>query len=74
MKPWGDMRWIALMIVGAVLLLLTIGAVINQIKGNPGLDPGIATAAFALLGAMVAGALGNDLTNNNDDDERKNDE
>ena len=72
MKPWGDMRWIALIIVGSVLLLLTVGAVINQVKGNPGLDPGIAAAAFALLGAMVAGVFGSDLTKN--DDEGKNDD
>ena len=72
MKPWGDMRWIALMIVGAVLVLLTIGGVVNQVKGNPGIDPGIAAAAFALLGAMVAGVFGSDLTKN--DDEGKNDD
>ena len=72
MKPWGDMRWIALMIVGSVLVLLTLGGVINQVKGNPGIDPGIAAAAFALLGAMVAGVFGSDLTKN--DDEGKNDD
>ena len=58
MKPWLDLKWLALAIVGTVLVLLTIGAIIRAATHGEGLEPGIASAAFALLGAMVAGSLG----------------
>ena len=58
MKPWLDLKWLALAIVGTVLVLLTIGAIIRAVNNGEGLEPGIASAAFALLGAMVAGSLG----------------
>ena len=58
MKPWLDLKWLALAIVGTVLVLLTLGAFVRALKNGEGLEPGIASAAFALLGAMVAGSLG----------------
>ena len=58
MKPWMDLKWLALAIVGTVLVLLTLGAVVRAFNNGAGLDPGTASAAFALLGAMVAGSLG----------------
>ena len=58
MKPWLDLKWLALAIVGTVLVLLTLGAFARALKNGEGLEPGIASAAFALLGAMVAGSLG----------------
>ena len=39
-------------------MLLTLGAFARAITTGEGLEPGIASAAFALLGAMVAGSLG----------------
>ena len=60
MKPWLDLKWLALAIVGTVLVLLTLGAFVRALKN--GLRAWslfcIASAAFALLGAMVAGSLG----------------
>ena len=56
--PCLDLKWLALAIVGTVLVLLTIGAFARALKTGEGLEPGIASAAFALLGAMVAGSLG----------------
>ena len=44
--------------MGTVLVLLTLGAFVRALKNGEGLEPGIASAAFALLGAMVAGSLG----------------
>jgi len=58
MKPWMDLKWLALAIVGTVLVLLTLGAVVRAFNNGGGLEPGTASAAFALLGAMVAGSLG----------------
>jgi hypothetical protein len=58
MKPWLDLKWLALAIVGTVLILLVLGSVVRAIKDGSGLEPGTASAAFALLGAMVAGSLG----------------
>ena len=58
MKPWMDLKWLSLAIVGTVLILLVLGAVARAIKDGSGLEPGTASAAFALLGAMVAGSLG----------------
>ena len=58
MKPWMDLKWLALFIVGTVLVLLVIGGVVRAVKDGSGLEPGTASAAFALLGAMVAGSLG----------------
>ena len=57
-NPFLDLKWLALAIVGTVLVLLTIGAFARALKTGEGLEPGIASAAFALLGAMVAGSLG----------------
>ena len=57
-NPFLDLKWLALAIVGTVLVLLTIGAFARALKTGDGLEPGIASAAFALLGAMVAGSLG----------------
>lgn len=53
-----DIKILALSIVGAVLILLAIGGVINAATDGEGLDPAVASAAFAILGAMVAGAFG----------------
>ena len=58
MKPWIDLKWLSLAIVGTVLILLVLGAVVRAVKDGSGLEPGTASAAFALLGAMVAGSLG----------------
>ena len=58
MKPWLDLKWLALAIVGTVLVLLVLGAVVRAFRDGSGLEPGTASAAFALLGAMVAGSLG----------------
>lgn len=58
MKPWMDLKWLSLAIVGTVLVLLVLGSVARAIKDGSGLEPGTASAAFALLGAMVAGSLG----------------
>ena len=57
-NPFFDLKWLALAIVGTVLVLLTLGAFVRALKSGEGLEPGIASAAFALLGAMVAGSLG----------------
>ena len=57
-NPFFDLKWLALAIVGIVLILLTLAAFVRAIKSGEGLEPGIASAAFALLGAMVAGSLG----------------
>ena len=57
-NPFFDLKWLALAIVGTVLVLLTLGAFARALTTGEGLEPGIASAAFALLGAMVAGSLG----------------
>lgn len=57
-NPLFDLKWLALAIVGTVLILLTLAAFARALKSGEGLEPGIASAAFALLGAMVAGSLG----------------
>jgi hypothetical protein len=57
-NPFFDLKWLSLAIVGAVLILLVFGGLIRAVKDGSGLDPGTASAAFALLGAMVAGSLG----------------
>ena len=54
-----DIKILALSIVGVVLILLAIGGVINAATDGEGLDPAVASAAFAILGALVAGAFGN---------------
>lgn len=69
MKPWLDLKWLALAIVGTVLVLLTLGAFARALKNGEGLEPGIASAAFALLGAMVAGSLGATAVTKKDKDE-----
>lgn len=56
-----DLKVLALGIVGVVLILLAVGSIIKSASTGEGLDPAIASAAFALLGAMVAGALGNQV-------------
>jgi hypothetical protein len=53
-----DLKVLALGTVGIVLILLTLGGLIRAVRTGEGLDPGTASAAFALLGAMVAGSLG----------------
>ena len=58
MKPWMDLKWLSLAIVGTVLVLLVLGGIVRAVKDGSGLEPGTASAAFALLGAMVAGSLG----------------
>jgi len=57
-NPFFDLKWLSLAIVGAVLVLLVFGGLIRAVKDGSGLHPGTASAAFALLGAMVAGSLG----------------
>ena len=70
MKPWLDLKWLALAIVGTVLVLLVLGSVVRAIKDGSGLEPGTASAAFALLGAMVAGSLGaTAMTKKNEEDD-----
>jgi hypothetical protein len=53
-----DLKVLALGTVSIVLILLTIGAIIRAVRTGEGLDSGTASAAFALLGAMVAGSIG----------------
>ena len=53
-----DLKVLALGTVSIVLILLVIGAIIRTIRTGEGLDTGTASAAFALLGAMVAGSIG----------------
>ena len=75
MKPWLDLKWLALAIVGTVLVLLTLGAVVRAFRNGEGLEPGIASAAFALLGAMVAGSLGaTAMTKDNKPDDTEDDD
>ncbi len=69
MKPWLDLKWLALAIVGTVLILLTLSAGVRALKNGEGLEPGTASAAFALLGAMVAGSLGATALTKKDEDE-----
>ena len=69
MKPWTDLKWLSLAIVGTVLVLLVLGSVARAIKDGSGLEPGTASAAFALLGAMVAGSLGATAMTKKDRDE-----
>ena len=69
MKAWMDLKWLSLAIVGTVLVLLVLGAVVRAFKDGSGLEPGTASAAFALLGAMVAGSLGATAMTKKDRDE-----
>jgi hypothetical protein len=69
MKPWLDLKWLALALVGTVLVLLTLGAGVRAFKNGEGLEPGTASAAFALLGAMVAGSLGATAVTKKDEDD-----
>ena len=66
MKPWIDLKWLSLAIVGTVLILLVLGGVVRAFRDGSGLEPGTASAAFALLGAMVAGSLGATAMTKND--------
>ena len=69
MKKGIDLRVLALSIVGIVLILLAIGSIIRAASTGEGLDPAIGSAAFALLGAMVAGALGTNAAADNKKEE-----
>ena len=60
-----DLKVLALGTVSIVLILLTIGAIIRAVRTGEGLDTGTASAAFALLGAMVAGSIGSVAATNN---------
>lgn len=60
-----DLKVLALSTVSIVLILLTIGAIIRTVRTGEGLDTGTASAAFALLGAMVAGSIGSVAATNN---------
>ena len=60
-----DLKVLALGTVSIVLILLTIGAIIRAVRTGEGLDTGTASAAFALLGAMVAGSIGSAAAANN---------
>ena len=60
-----DLKVLALGTVSVVLILLTIGAIIRAVRTGEGLDTGTASAAFALLGAMVAGSIGSVTATNN---------
>ena len=60
-----DLKVLALGTVSIVLILLTIGAIIRAVRTGEGLDTGTASAAFALLGAMVAGSIGTVAATNN---------
>jgi hypothetical protein len=70
-NPFRDLKWMALFIVGTVLVLLVIGAGIRAVRDGAGLEPGTASAAFALLGAMVAGAFGANAGTKKDDDKEE---
>lgn len=59
-----NIKVMALGIVGTVLILLTLGAIIRAVRTGDGLDSATASAAFALLGAMVAGAFANEVQKN----------
>ena len=77
-NPFFDLKWLALAIVGTVLVLLTLGAFARALTSGEGLEPGIASAAFALLGAMVAGSLGatavkKDIDNKEEEEEEDED-
>ena len=75
MKPWMDLKWLSLAIVGTVLVLLVLGGVVRAIKDGSGMEPGTASAAFALLGAMVAGSLGaTAMTKENKPDDTEDDD
>ena len=74
MKPWMDLKWLSLAIVGTVLILLTLAAGVRAFKNGEGLEPGTASAAFALLGAMVAGSLGATAATKKDRDETEKEE
>ena len=60
-----DLKVLALSIVGTVLVLLAVGSVVKAASTGEGLDPGVASAAFAILGALVAGAFGNSAVDKN---------
>ena len=60
-----DLKVLALGTVSIVLILLTVGAIIRTVRTGEGLDTGTASAAFALLGAMVAGSIGSVAATNN---------
>ncbi len=66
-----DIKVLALGIVGIVLILLALGGVLRAATSGEGLDPGTASAAFALLGAMVAAALGTTAASNNKKEQTK---
>lgn len=70
MKPWMDLKWLSLAIVGTVLVLLVMGGIVRAVKDGSGLEPGTASAAFALLGAMVAGSLGATAITKKDEDDQ----
>lgn len=57
-NPFFDLKWFSLLIVGVILLVLTLAGFVRAVKSGEGLEPGVASAGFALLGALVAGALG----------------
>jgi hypothetical protein len=57
-SPFFDLKWFSLLIVGVILLVLTLAGFVRAVKSGEGLEPGVASAGFALLGAMVAGSLG----------------
>ena len=73
MKPWwSDRKLVSLIGVIGVLWLLSFGAVVNVVYHDDprGLDPGTSAAAFALLGAMVAGAVsGSNNSKKKDEDD-----
>ncbi len=69
-----DLKVLALGTVRVVLILLTIGAIVRAVRTGEGLDTGTASAAFALLGAMVAGSIGSVAATNNAINENKEEE
>lgn len=70
-NPFFDLKWFSLLIVGVILLVLTLAGFVRAVKSGEGLEPGVASAGFALLGALVAGALGSGAVSNKSEDKNK---
>ena len=64
-NPFFDLKWFSLLIVGVILFVLTAAGFVRAVKSGEGLEPGVASAGFALLGALVAGAMGSGMAVNN---------
>ena len=70
-NPFFDLKWFSLLIVGVILFILTLAGFVRAVKSGEGLEPGVASAGFALLGALVAGAMGSGMAVNNSKKEKE---